>query len=97
MLEFEIKKSIASYEEVANAKLNQNEEAKGVGPKDNKVVTSANKNLLLAASKKGYTKDVFESMLDKKYHCNLFNIDMNTFNTVYTNLNKVKYAMAESN
>ena len=98
MLGFEIKKSIASYEEVANAKLNQNGEAKAIAPKENKSVTPANKNLLLsAASKKGYTKDVFESMLEKKYHCNLSNIDMNTFNTVYANLSKVKCAVAESN
>ena len=56
-----------------------------------KIVTSANKNLLLSiASKKGYTKDVFESMLEKKYNCNLSNIDMITFNTVYSNLNKVQ-------
>lgn len=98
MLGFEIKKSIASYEEVANAKLNQNEEAKVIEPKGNKSVTPANKNLLLsAASKKGYTKEVFEGMLEKKYHCNLSNIDMNTFNTVYSNLSKVKCAVAESN
>lgn len=97
MLGFEIKKSIASYEEVANAKLNQ--ENKEVNHKfENKVVTPANKNLLLsAASKKGYTKEVFEGMLEKKYHCNLSNIDMNTFNTVYSNLSKVKCAVAESN
>ena len=90
MLGFEIKKSIASYEEVANAKLNQ--ENKEVNPKsEKKVVTAANKNLLLtAASKKGYTKDVFESMLEKKYNCNLSNIDMITFNTVYTNLSKAQ-------
>lgn len=36
-------------------------------------------------------------MLEKKYHCNLSNIDMNTFNTVYSNLSKVKCAVAESN
>lgn len=93
MLGFEIKKSIASYEEVANAKLNQeNKEAKDIDVKNNKkVVTTANKNLLLsAASKKGYTKDVFESMLEKKYNCNLSNIDMSTFNTVYSNLNKAQ-------
>lgn len=97
MLGLEIKKSISSYEEVANAKLNQ--ENKEVNHKfENKVVTPANKNLLLsAASKKGYTKEVFEGMLEKKYHCNLSNIDMNTFNTVYSNLNKVKCAVAESN
>ena len=98
MLGFEIKKSIASYEEVANAKLNQNGEAKAIDPKENKSVTPANKNLLLSAAyKKGYTKDVFESMLEKKYHCNISNIDMNTFNTVYANLSKVKCAVAESN
>lgn len=93
MLGFEIKKSIASYEEVVNAKLNQeNKEAKDIDVKNNKkVVTTANKNLLLsAASKKGYTKDVFESMLEKKYNCNLSNIDMSTFNTVYSNLNKAQ-------
>lgn len=93
MLGFEIKKSIASYEEVANAKLNQeNKEAKEANHKfENKAVTAANKNLLLtAASKKGYTKDVFESMLEKKYNCNLSNIDMITFNTVYTNLSKAQ-------
>ena len=67
-------------------------EAKDLNNKNsNKVVTSANKNLLLsAASKKGYTKDVFESMLEKKYNCNLSNIDMITFNTVYTNLSKAQ-------
>lgn len=93
MLGLEIKKSISSYEEVANAKLNQdNKEAKEIDVKNNKkVVTAANKNLLLtAASKKGYTKDVFESMLEKKYNCNLSNIDMITFNTVYTNLSKAQ-------
>lgn len=89
MLGFEIKKSIASYEEVANAKLNQ--DSKETKNNNNKIVTSANKNLLLsAASKKGYTKDVFESMLEKKYNCNLSNIDMSTFNTVYSNLNKAQ-------
>lgn len=89
MLGFEIKKSIASYEEVANAKLNQ--EPKETKNNNKKIVTSANKNLLLSiASKKGYTKDVFESMLEKKYNCNLSNIDMITFNTVYSNLNKVQ-------
>lgn len=89
MLGFEIKKSIASYEEVANAKLNQ--ESKETKNNNKKIVTSANKNLLLSiASKKGYTKDVFESMLEKKYNCNLSNIDMITFNTVYSNLNKVQ-------
>ncbi len=89
MLGFEIKKSIASYEEVANAKLNQ--DPKETKNNNNKIVTSANKNLLLsAASKKGYTKDVFESMLEKKYNCNLSNIDMSTFNTVYSNLNKAQ-------
>lgn len=89
MLGFEIKKSIASYEEVANAKLNQ--DPKETKNNNNKIVTSANKNLLLsAASKKGYTKDVFESMLEKKYNCNLSNIDMITFNTVYTNLSKAQ-------
>ena len=89
MLGFEIKKSIASYEEVANAKLNQ--DSKETKNNNKKIVTSANKNLLLSiASKKGYTKDVFESMLEKKYNCNLSNIDMITFNTVYSNLNKVQ-------
>lgn len=89
VLGFEIKKSIASYEEVANAKLNQ--DSKETKNNNNKIVTTANKNLLLsAASKKGYTKDVFESMLEKKYNCNLSNIDMSTFNTVYSNLNKAQ-------
>lgn len=54
MLGFKIKKSIASYEEVANARINQeNKEAKELNNKNsNKVVTSANKNLLLSAASK---------------------------------------------
>lgn len=96
MLGFEIKKSVASHEEVANAKLNQEAKSTTDGKiecivTNNKVVTNANKNLLIsAASKKGYTKDVFEGMLEKKYKCNLSNIDMNTFNVVYSNLSKAQ-------
>jgi len=98
VLGFEIKKSIASYEEVANANLNQNKKEKSYADNNfkqesnnKKIVTAANKNLLLSvASQRGYTKDVFESMLEKKYNCNLSNIDMSTFNIVYSNLNKAQ-------
>ncbi len=87
MLGLEIKKSISSYEEVANAKLNQ-DNINNTEVTSKEISTNEKDLLLTAAAKKGYKKEVFEALLQKKYKCNLANIDADTYNCVFNNLNK---------
>lgn len=86
ILGFEIKKSVASREEVANAQLQQSNIKPNMTPAG--ISEAQVKRLLAIANKAGYNKNQVETMVSKKYGKKMAELTRDEYNFICEKLEK---------
>ena len=86
LLGFEVKKSVASYEEVANARLNQNTEEKSDKDKNTTITEAMAKRIYAIGYNKGYEPSKIQEMVKQKYHCFVKNLTVEQYEYIISKL-----------
>ena len=81
-----MKKSIASYEEVANARLNQNTEEKSDKDKNTTISDAMAKKIYAIGYSKGYEPSKIQDMVKQKYHCFVKNLTVEQYEYIISKL-----------